>query len=96
MTKTGLAYDREWMLIGSNGQPITQRTDPKLAQVTCQFETYALGVSLPSEAKLEVPLSVTPDMPSVEVELFKKPGSGFDHGKEAADFFSDYLQKQYA
>jgi uncharacterized protein YcbX len=89
----GIEHDREWMLVGSNGQPLTQRTNPKLALVQTRIEDGSLVIAAPDMDELAVPLERDPDAEVVPVMLWKKPGTGADEGVDAAGFFSDYLGK---
>ncbi len=95
LTDRGIAYDREWMLVGSNNQFLSQRTHPELALVRADVADDSLKVHVPDMHELAIPLN-GPQLPTQEevpVTVFKKPGSGMDQGAEAADYFSDYLQR---
>lgn len=93
LTEFGIAHDREWMIVGANGQPLTQRVKPELAVVTTGFEDGKLVVSAPRMGSLAISLEVDPDSQIVPVNLWDKPGSGRNQGSEASAWFSDYLGK---
>ena len=58
LTKTGLQYDRKWMLIDREGQFLSQRRLPKMALVKTAIKAAELVVSAPDMADLH--LSLTP------------------------------------
>ena len=93
LNEYGINFDREWMLVGNNGQPITQRTNPELALVRPRLEVGHLVLAAPGMSEVSVPLDYDPDAEVVPVNLWKKPGTGTNEGLEAAGFFSDYVKK---
>jgi uncharacterized protein len=93
MTEFGIEYDREWMLVDSNGKPITQRVKPRLAVVAPNFEDGKLIVRAPGMGALAVSLEVDPDAEIILVNLWDKPGSGRSQGEDASAWFSQYLGK---
>jgi hypothetical protein len=93
LTEFGIDHDREWMLVGSNGQPLTQRVKPELALVTPNFEDNKLIVRAPGMGYLAVSLEIDPDSEIIPVDLWEKPGSGRNQGKDASEWFSEYLHK---
>jgi len=93
VTELGLQYDRNWMLVGEKGQPITQRTHPQLARVGTAITGSWLEVTIPDVAELSLPLQRDPSAEEVPTELWKKAGSGLLVSTIADRHFSDYLQK---
>lgn len=89
----GLRYDREWMLIGDKGQFISQRTHAKLALVATALHADTLTVCAPGQEILEIGTEIDTDAPEVTIDLFKKTGTGLLVGREANEYFSEYLQK---
>jgi len=53
---TGLAHDREWMLVDAQNVFITQRTDPVLATVAPALSADALTIDAPGREALVLPL----------------------------------------
>ncbi len=53
----GLAGDRRFMLVGADGKFVTQRENPKLAQLQTQLKDGALVLSYPGHAPLTVQIS---------------------------------------
>jgi uncharacterized protein len=89
----GIEYDREWMLVGKNGQPLTQRVHPELALVRPTIEDGLLAIAAPGMGKSAISLERDPDAEIVPVTLWKKPGTGANQGTDASGWFSEYLGK---
>lgn len=89
----GIEHDREWMLVGSKGQFLSQRTHPELALVQTRIEDGSLIASAPGLGELVVTLERDPDAEVVAVDLWKKPGTGANQGADASEYFSEYLGK---
>jgi uncharacterized protein len=89
----GIEHDREWMLVGKNGQPLTQRVHPELALVQPSLGKNSLVASAPGMGKLVLSLERDPDAEIVPVTLWKKPGTGAVQGADANAWFSEYLGK---
>lgn len=90
-SELGVKYDREWMLVGSKGQFLSQRVHPKLALVQTHIEDGSLTVTAPDMNELTIPLERDPDAEVIPITLFKKPGTGTDQGTDASGYFSEYL-----
>jgi uncharacterized protein YcbX len=89
----GIEHDREWILVGKNGQPLTQRIHPELALVQPSFEDGSLVAAAPGMGKLALSLERDPDAEILPVMLWKKPGTGVKQDAEASAWFSSYLRK---
>lgn len=92
INETGLQFDREWVLTRENGTFISQRTNPELALVGTRLTENKLVISAPIVGSFAVPL-VRQSTDEIEIDIFKKPGTGTDEGDVAANYFSDYLGK---
>ena len=90
-TETGIAHDRERMLVGERGQFLSQRVHPELALVQTDLQDDKLIVQAPRVGALAIPLEQDPDAEEIAINLFKKPGSGLLAGSEVNEYFSDYL-----
>ena len=55
LTATGLAHDREWMVVSPEGRFLTQRDTPRLALVVPTIEPEALTLEAPGMTPLTVP-----------------------------------------
>src|SRR4051794_26545534 len=56
LTSTGLAHDREWMIVTPDGRFHTQRELPRLALIEPALSPHALRMTAPGFDTLEVPL----------------------------------------
>ncbi len=90
-TEYGIKHDRELMLVGSNGQFLSQRVHPKLALVQTRIEDGSLIATAPGMGELAISMDQDPGAEQVSVTLWKKPGTGYDQGGEASAYFSEYL-----
>ncbi len=93
-SELGIEHDREWMLVGSNGQFLSQRTHPELALVQTRIENGRLVAAAPGMGELAVSLERDPDSEVIAVNLWKKRGTGTNEGAEAGEYFSDYLGRK--
>src|SRR5215472_5513569 len=84
LTATGLEWDRQWMVIDSNGTFLSQRTHPKLARIVPEVRADALVLSAPGMPALTVPLNMlsTPSDP-VPVRVWKDSCTGVGQGSSA-------------
>ena len=73
--RAGLAYDRRWMLIGEDGQFMTQRQWPAMALIRTAITENALRLSAPG-------------MPDLDVAL---DGSGLESGAEDVTVWKDTI-----
>lgn len=89
LTDTGLAHDREWMIVTPAGRFLTQRELPRLALVGTRLEPGALWLSAPHVAPLEVPLgnAGTP----AEVIVWRDRCAARDAGDGAARWLGELL-----
>lgn len=93
LSEFGIKYDREWMIVGSNGQFLSQRNHPELALVQTRVTDDSLIVTAPNMGELVVALEKDPDAEIVPVNLWKKPGTGANEGADAGEYFSEYLNR---
>ena len=85
---TGLAHDREWMVIDPQGRFVTQREAPRMALVQTALDDEGLRLDA-GGMSLTVPFEQDGALREVSVWRSKVPA--FDAGEEAARFFSDFL-----
>ena len=86
----GLQYDRRWMLIDEEDRFITARKYPKLVLINSQISVDTLTLSVSGMPDLKVPLSGY-DSNALEVQIWKDACPAFNCGKEAEQWFSQYL-----
>lgn len=100
---TGFRWDRKWMIVNSKGRAYTQRVEPKLALVEIELpteafsddwnnSTYNMVIKAPGMNILKVPLS-RPHQITDGVSVWEWSGSALDEGNEAAEWFTNYLDK---
>jgi uncharacterized protein YcbX len=99
VTPTGLKYDRQFVLVDSDGKFLSQRQIPKMSLIKASIGE-AVGNTLlatyPGSSTLVVPLHSNPERPdpSIPVDIFGKIGYGTDVGSHAAQWFSEHLGVQ--
>ena len=89
LTATGLAHDREWMVVDPNGRFITQREAPRLALVCTAIAAGALQLTAPNLGGVAV--AVDHGGVLSEVGVWRSRVPAFDAGEAAAGFFSTWL-----
>ena len=88
--RMGLEHDRLMMVVTGDGDFLTQREYPKLAQVTPILANEAITLRAPSYDSLQVP--VRTEGYAWQVNIWKSKGvSAIDQGDDAANWFSDWL-----
>ncbi|MFI1576032.1 MOSC domain-containing protein [Streptomyces anulatus] len=104
LTPAGLAHDRSFMVVSTDGVYRTQRRDPRLALVRPTISADGGRLTLASAERGsgdggdgvrggedELHLDVTTSAPRREVDLFGATFQGIDQGEEAAAWLSDFL-----
>jgi len=86
VVETGLAHDREWMIVDPQGRFVTQREEPGLARVGTALADGALLLSVGAD-RVAVPLGH--DGPRLEVGVWRSRVQGFDAGEEVAALLSE-------
>jgi len=56
LTPQGPAHDRQWMVIGDTGRPVTQREIPHLSQIETALQDEVLVLSHPDHGQVELPM----------------------------------------
>ncbi|XP_010914265.1 uncharacterized protein [Elaeis guineensis] len=104
ITSTGFRWDRQWMVVNSNGRAYTQRGEPKLALVEVEVpadsfnedweptENSYLVIRAPGMDTLKVPLNRKCAV-THGISVWEWSGAAFDEGSEASEWFSNYLGK---
>lgn len=85
---TGLAHDREWLLVDQNKELITARTYPRLLQVQSQVADNRLKITTPLDSFTFQPGG---ENKSITFQFFNEQLSGKPYAEEANQWFSDYL-----
>jgi hypothetical protein len=92
LTSTGLAHDREWMFVSGDGRFLTQRDEPRLAQVDVALLDGALGLSAEGAGGIEVPFDL--DGPRASVAVWDDRCVGVDQGDAAAGWIGALLGRE--
>ncbi len=88
----GLAFDRRWMLVDSNGVFISQRKYPQLALFSVQLEPNYLSIySGTNGATVKIPL--LPIGENLEVTVWDDSVKAMEVSEEVSDWFSNQLGK---
>ena len=93
VTPTGLAHDRLFAPVKSDGTIVWQGEAPKLAAVRVRLLHDGAKMELSAPGAGELVLDVTADGPSRPVEVEKWPGAGVDQGDDAAEWLSGAIGK---
>ena len=87
-------YDRQWMLVSSKGQFLTQRELPEMARTSLQIEDQHLLLKHPSvQHTFALPLSNTIDTEAMVINslVWGNQCQGYDEGDEVAKWFTAVL-----
>ncbi|WP_312550915.1 MOSC N-terminal beta barrel domain-containing protein [Massilia sp.] len=85
-------HDREWMLVDSEGQFLTQREYPRMATIRPRVESDALVVTAPGMPPLRLPLALDAGAPLLRVRIWDDEVEAGDCGDAAAAWFRDAVQ----
>jgi hypothetical protein len=86
----GLAWDRRWMLVDSEGRFVTARQHPTLARVATRVTERTLDISAAGRERLKIPLAV-PSLTAIRVTVWKDRCKAVPVSAAADAWFSDYL-----
>ncbi|MCU0761989.1 MAG: MOSC domain-containing protein [Hydrogenophaga sp.] len=89
LTDAGLAWDRAWMVVDSEGEFVTQRELPRMALITPSFKMGQLVLRAPGMLALHLSLEAA-EWP-VKVRVWDDVVQAYDMGDLAAQWFSDFL-----
>lgn len=98
LTKRGLKFDREWMIVRQNGVALTQKSDTKLCLITPSINVDEgwLEISFPYMQSVKVPLLSDEGDERISGTLCQSKVcgdrvEGIDCGDEVANWLSDAL-----
>ena len=93
LTRRGLAYDREWMVVDTAGHFLTQRDLPRMALIETALTLNTLRLTLPGQSEsVELSLYDT-SLPRCRVRVWRDDCDAFDEGSVAAGQLSEFLGK---
>ena len=97
LTSAGLSvdavYDREWMVIGEDGQFLTQREYPRMALISPRLKLDTLELRAPGMLRLEVPLGLPDPADEVtrQVTIWDDSVLAYDCDQIVATWFSNAI-----
>ena len=94
VTKKGLLWDRELMLVSQKGKFLTQRQFPQLAKVKITLENQSLNLAVSDPSLGLEPITFTPtfDGPEMEVNVWQDSTVAIDQGDRLAEWFHRVLE----
>ena len=95
LTDTGLAHDRQFMLVDAQGRFVSQRELARMALIRTEIDGALLRVNAPGMAELVLALDTPADTTAAvaPVQLWGYNMPAFDVGAEAAAWFSRFLEQ---
>lgn len=86
-------YDREWMVVDSQGGFMTQRDYPKMALITPRLKSDTLELRAPGMLRLEIPLDLPhpDDEQTLQVRVWNDTVKAYDCDETTATWFSNFL-----
>lgn len=90
LTNTGVAFDRQWMVVNAAGRFLTQREYPRMALIQTGLYQQGLRLDAPGMPTLQLSMNATRSEQSVTV--WRDTLIALDEGSEAANWLSKYLQ----
>src|SRR5215510_752766 len=91
VTETGLEWDRQWMVVDETGTFVSQRDEPRLAQVRPTLRASDLVLRAPGMLALHLALDAIES--ETEVQVWNDRVRAGDMGDLAAQWFSDFLRR---
>lgn len=93
LTATGIAFDREWMVVEPDGEFVTQRELPRMAMIETRLTADNLELIAPGMPALKVALAPhAGGRDSLQVRVWRDNVAALDEGDEAAYWFSEFLR----
>lgn len=87
---TGLANDRQWMVIDASNKFVTQRQIPKMATIQVALEDSNLVLSHPETGELMVPCETNTAKPG-QFQIWKDTVEGYAEPDDATDWLTETL-----
>jgi len=97
LTRSGLmsehVYDREWMVVDTQGRFLTQREHPRMALIVPRIKATTLELRAPGMLRLEVELGLPhPQLaPTLEVQVWDDTLRAYDCDEVTATWFSNAI-----
>lgn len=91
LTTTGLAHDRQWMIVDQSGQFQTQRQIPHLAWIEPEVEESTLRLRAPGLESISIPFA-SRNSHQQNVIIWRDSLVALDMGDTAAQWLDNYLE----
>jgi uncharacterized protein YcbX len=88
--KTGLQYDRKWMLIDETGKFLTQRRLPKMALIKTRIEEGLLWLQAPGHDEIALPLN-SQEGEEITVKIWRDECIAKSTNQQADEWLSSFL-----
>lgn len=92
VTETGLEYDRQWMLVDTQQQFLSQRSLPRMALIKTRIKAQQLIISAPDFPDLTLPLKAPETTNTLNVNIWHDQCHALPVSNIADQWFSDFLQ----
>ncbi|OQK15894.1 oxidoreductase [Methyloprofundus sedimenti] len=92
VTRSGLKYDRKWMLVDEQQQFLSQRRLPKMALIKTRIIDQQLVVSAPDQTDLKLGLEPPVTDTIQEVTIWHDQCAAQKINQQASQWFSDFLK----
>jgi hypothetical protein len=89
LTATGLAHDREWMVVSADGRFLTQREVPRLALVGTDMDAARLSLGANGAGSVDVALDFRGR--AMQVTVWRDRCAAWDQGDAPAHWLSEFL-----
>ena len=91
----GPSFDRHWMVVNAKGRFLTQRQYPSMCLIHTQLDEGKLILNAPNQSSLAIEFSQTESSNNeCVVDVWKDQVTAIDHGQEAANWISSYLNEE--
>lgn len=91
ITNEGLANDRQWMVVRSNGRFVTQRDLPEMSLIHTHLDEHGLVLSKPACGSITVPYELQNGHP-IETLVWKDVCEALDQGTDISNWLTQALQ----
>jgi uncharacterized protein YcbX len=95
LTPQGLANDRRWMVVRSNGKFLTQRDLPRLSLIHTSLDKRGVTLELTGHGKTSVPFDSAGGDP-VQTKVWGIPCEALDEGEEISRWLTAALESKTA
>eukprot|EP01130_Rhizamoeba_saxonica_P005057 TRINITY_DN2038_c0_g1_i2.p1 TRINITY_DN2038_c0_g1~~TRINITY_DN2038_c0_g1_i2.p1 ORF type:complete len:311 (-),score=54.13 TRINITY_DN2038_c0_g1_i2:209-1141(-) len=93
LTKFGIMFDRQWVVLDHEGKFCSLRNHPKMAQIIPSFERDNLVLNTEGLPPLRLPLNLDSYCEEVLVSIWGNETTGLDAGSEASEWISSFLNR---